>query len=210
MKIAIIGSGVVGVALARRLGEAGHGVSFAVRDPSSPRARAAAEATRGAIPLTPVVAAVAAAEVVVLATQFGDAEAALAGAGPLTGKILIDATNPLKPDLSGFSIAGETSAAERVAAWAGGARVVKAFNTTGFNVMENPRFPAGAAAMFVCGDDASARNTVLGLARDIGFDAVDAGSLVEARLLEPLAMLWIKLAYARGLGRDIAFALLRR
>jgi 8-hydroxy-5-deazaflavin:NADPH oxidoreductase len=64
--------------------------------------------------------------------------------------------------------------------------------------------------MFVCGDDQAAMPTVLRLVAELGFDAVDAGGLKVARLLEPLAMLWIQLAMGEGLGREIAFALLRR
>jgi predicted dinucleotide-binding enzyme len=64
--------------------------------------------------------------------------------------------------------------------------------------------------MFVCGDDQRARPTVLALVGELGFDVVDAGALKVARLLEPLAMLWIHLALNQGLGREIAFALLRR
>jgi predicted dinucleotide-binding enzyme len=210
MNIAIIGTGAVGIALARRLTAAGHAVTFAARDPDSAKARAARAATGGAIPFAAVTPAVARAEVVILATQFADAQAAIASAGSLAGKVLVDATNPLKPDLSGLTVQGSDSAAEQVARWAKDARVVKAFNMTGANVMQNPAFPAGTAVMFVCGDDAAARQAAARLARDVGFDAIEAGPLAEARLLEPLAMLWIKLAYAHGLGRDIAFALLRR
>ena len=104
MRIAIIGTGSVGVTLDRRWLAAGHTVSLAVRNPGSPKARSAVDATAGAVPLRPVREAVAAAEAVVLATQFADAEAALAGAGALAGKLLIDATNPLKPDLSGLAV----------------------------------------------------------------------------------------------------------
>jgi predicted dinucleotide-binding enzyme len=64
--------------------------------------------------------------------------------------------------------------------------------------------------MFVCGDDDAAKPMVLRLVADLGFEAVDAGELKVARLLEPLAMLWIHLAMRQGLGREIAFALLRR
>jgi hypothetical protein len=209
MKIAILGTGNVGIALARAFHRAGHEVRFAVRNPASERARAAA-AEASEVPLLPVATAVLDATAVVLATQYTDAEQAIAGAGSLAGKILIDTTNPLKADFSGLSVIGNDSAAENIARWASGAKVVKAFNVTGFNVMAQPAFPAGIASMFVCGDDAEARVAVLELARQIGFDAIDAGPLVEARLLEPLAMLWIRLAYAHGLGRDIAFSLLRR
>jgi predicted dinucleotide-binding enzyme len=87
--------------------------------------------------------------------------------------------------------------------------VVKIFNTTGYNNMANPVYPDGAATMFYCGDDAGAKATAHRLAADLGFDPVDAGPLRQARLLEPLALLWISLA-VHGAGRDIAFRLMRR
>jgi predicted dinucleotide-binding enzyme len=97
-----------------------------------------------------------------------------------------------------------------VASWARGAHVVKAFNTVGANIMSNPRFGQVAPVLFYCGDDAGAKKTVHGLVAELGFDAVDAGPLTQARLLEPFALLWISLAYGAGLGREIAFQLLRR
>ena len=104
----------------------------------------------------------------------------------------------------------DTSAAEQVAGWAGGARVVKIFNTTGSNNMENPDYGGQAATMFYAGDDEAAKQAARQLAGDIGFDPIDAGPLANTRLLEPLAMLWIYLAYPGGQGREIAFRLLRR
>jgi predicted dinucleotide-binding enzyme len=94
--------------------------------------------------------------------------------------------------------------------WAPAAKVVKTLNTTGFANMADARFPGGRAVMFYCGDDAAAKHAAHGLVGDLGFEAVDAGALAAARLLEPLAMLWISLAMKQGLGRDFAFALLRR
>ena len=88
--------------------------------------------------------------------------------------------------------------------------MVKVFNTTGANNMESPDYNGVAATMFYCGDDADAKATAARLASDLGFDPVDAGSLEQARLLEPLALLWIRLAYAQGMGRDIAFKLMKR
>ena len=146
----------------------------------------------------------------VLATPFAAAQEALRQAGALDGKILIDCSNPLKPDLSGLLTGCDESGAERIAAWARGARVVKAFNTTGAENMTNPAYRNGQALMLVCGDDEAARRQVAALAARIGFDAVDAGPLAVARLLEPLAMLWIHLAVRAGLGRDFAFGMLRR
>jgi predicted dinucleotide-binding enzyme len=99
---------------------------------------------------------------------------------------------------------------EQVAGWAKGAKVFKAFNQVGFNVMANPVVEGRRAVMFVCGDDEAGKPTVLQLVRDIGFESIDAGGATAARLLEPFGMLWIHLALTRGLGRDWAFGLLHR
>jgi predicted dinucleotide-binding enzyme len=97
-----------------------------------------------------------------------------------------------------------------VAGWARGARVVKALNSTAAGSMLDPRYGPDRATMFVCGDDAAAKATVSDLVGALGFEVVDAGPLRNARLLEPLAMLWITLAYPLGHGPHIAFRLLRR
>jgi hypothetical protein len=76
--------------------------------------------------------------------------------------------------------------------------------------MENPCFGNDRAVMFMAGDDQSAKSTVQQLGQDLGFEMVDAGNLQAARLLEPVAMLWIHLAFQQGLGRDFAFKLVRR
>jgi 8-hydroxy-5-deazaflavin:NADPH oxidoreductase len=96
-----------------------------------------------------------------------------------------------------------------VAGWARGARVVKAFNTCGYNVMANTEFPA-PVTMFYCGDDAQAKQIVSGLAAAIGFEPHDAGGLAQARVLEALALLWVTLALKQGDGPEIAFRLMRR
>lgn len=210
MRIAVIGAGAVGATLAHRWIQAGHGICFGSRSPTSDKVQAALSALPGSARAAPVAEAVDWCEVALLATQYRDAVSAVAAAGDFGGRILLDATNPLKPDLSGLLDIGALSAAEIIARAASGARVVKAFNSTGFNVMADPGFSAGRAVMLVCGDDRDARETARRLASNIGFDAIDAGPLSEARLLEAIAMLWIRLAYAHGQGRDIAFSLLRR
>jgi 8-hydroxy-5-deazaflavin:NADPH oxidoreductase len=131
-------------------------------------------------------------------------------AGDLSGKIVVDCTNPVTADFSSLTLGFNTSGAEQVAAWARGASVFKAFNQTGFNVMASPAFGGVRSVMFVCGDDERRKPHALQLVADVGFEAVDAGGLVQARLLEPLAMLWINLALRQGLGRDFAFAIVRR
>lgn len=76
--------------------------------------------------------------------------------------------------------------------------------------MTKPSFGGARASMFVCGDDPAARKTVATLAEVLGFDPVDAGPLTQARLLEPLAIPWISMAYAYGHGVNLAFKLLKK
>lgn len=201
MNVAIIGAGKVGTTLGKGLGKAGHRVVYGVRDPSQPKTVAPAEAAS-------VRAAVEGAEAVILTTPFDGAQAALEAAGDFGGKPLLDATNPIGP---GFKLlhAHTDSGGEQVARWAKNARVVKAFNTTGLENMADPSYGKARAAMFVCGDDEAACAVAAGLARDLGFEAVRTGGLSGARVLEPVAMLWITLAMG-GHGRNIAFGLLRR
>jgi 8-hydroxy-5-deazaflavin:NADPH oxidoreductase len=192
--IAILGTGRIGGALARGLAARGQQVLMGSRTPSG-------------TDRTSIAQAASAAEIVVLATPFHAAQAVLAQAGDLSEKILIDCTNPFSPDRSGLAVGHDTSAAEMIAQWAPGARVVKTFNHIGWEQLPNPVYP-GRAAMFYCGDDAAAKQVVKGLIEDLRFVAVDAGPLRAARLLEPLGMLWSQLAREQGLGRKIAFALL--
>lgn len=208
MQVAIIGAGNVGAALGQALARAGYDVVFAARDPNSASVRAALADAGPTARARPLAEAVAAAEVVLLATPWDATRAALASAGDLAGKVVVDCTNPLGPGLT-LTAGHTTSGGEQVAGWAPGARVVKAFNTTGFGNMVNPVYPDGAASMFICGDDPDARQTVRALAEALGFEVVDCGALTQARLLEPLAALWISLAVG-GMGRDIAFRLMRR
>jgi hypothetical protein len=179
-----------------------------VRDTESSAVRERAEAIGAA--LGSVREAGSFGELVVLAVPWPAVDDALAELGDLGGRVLLDCTNPLAPDLSGLATGGDTSGGEHVASRAATARVVKIFNTTGSDNMARPAYPDGPASMLLCGDDADARKTAARLAGDLGFDPVDAGGLDAARLLEPLALLWIRLAMRQGLGRDIAFRLMRR
>ncbi len=149
------------------------------------------------------------AEVVILATPFDAVASALASAGDFEGRILIDATNPIGKQFE-LTVGHGTSGAERVASLARNARVVKGFNTAGHEVMAKPKLGAHPAAMFVAGDDADATATAAKLASDIGFEGIALPGLARARDLEALALLWVKLAMQRGLGRNIAFGLSRR
>lgn len=207
MKIAMIGAGMVGGTLGKRFADVGHEVMYGVRSLDDEKAKALV-GPRSAIGA--IHEACAWADVVLLAVPYDAVQDALAAAGDLKGKILVDTTNPLKKDYSGLTFGFETSAAEQIAELALGASVVKAFNTVGFNVMADTSFESGKPAMFYCGDDADAKQTVHLLCAEIGFDPVDAGPLSQARNLEPMAMLWISMAMRFGHGRDIAFSLLKR
>jgi predicted dinucleotide-binding enzyme len=206
MNITICGSGNVGRALAGGWKQAGHSVTFAARDASGAKT---AELKKDGYTVAPQAEAAKSADVIVLATPWDATAATIKALGSLAGKILVDATNPLTAKLE-LALGFSDSAGETVARLATGAKVVKAFNTTGANNMANSKYAAGKVVMPVAGDDADAKKTVMGLANDLGFEPVDAGPLSMSRHLEPMAMLWIKLAYAQGLGREFAFGLLRR
>jgi len=206
MNIVIVGAGNVGRALGGGWVRTGHQVTFAVRDPNKPELAALKQSGAS---VTSSTGAATAGDVFALTVPWSAVGPSIAALGSLAGKIVIDATNPLTPDFA-LAVGHNDSAGETVARLARGARVVKAFNTTGFNNMADSRYTGGKLAMMVAGDDGDAKKIVLALAADLGFDAVDAGPLAMSRYLEPMAMVWIKLAIAQKMGRDFGFALLRR
>jgi predicted dinucleotide-binding enzyme len=209
MKISILGAGNVGGTLGAAWARKGHEVFFGVPRPHDAKTQELLKTIGPKARAGAVAEAAAAGDVIVLATPWPATRDAIQAAGNLAGKVVVDCTNPLKEDFSGLALGYTTSGAEQVAQWAKSAKVYKAFNQTGFNVMANPVVDGRRAVMFVCGDDDAHKPTVLQLATDIGFESIDAGGLVVARLLEPYAMLWIHLALTRGLGRDFAFGLLK-
>jgi predicted dinucleotide-binding enzyme len=209
MQIAVIGTGSVGGTLGRRWAELGHTVRFGVRNLSDEETKSMAAAIKGDAKLATIADAVNGADVVVLATPYAANKDALAAAGDLSGKILIDVTNPIGPNFS-LAVGLTSSGAEEVAKLAPRAKVYKAMNQVGFEVMANPVFATGKPVMFVAGDDAPGKKVVLDLVSSLGFEAIDAGELTIARLIEPYAMLWIHLMARRNQGRNFAFSLLRR
>lgn len=210
MQISIIGAGNVGGNLGKLWASKGHHIMFGVRDPQSQKVAALINSIEPHAQAGSVKEAAQFAELMVLTTPWEAAHDAIQAAGDVRGKILMDCTNPVKPDLTGLSLGQTTSAAEEIARWAAGARVVKAFNTIGAAQMLKPQFGSQTASMFICGDDGAAKSVVAKLTEQSGFEVIDAGPLSNARLLEPMAMLWIYLAVKQGLGIEIAFKLLRR
>jgi predicted dinucleotide-binding enzyme len=188
-KVAMIGDGNVGTALTQGLTRAGYEVRAVGKEPQ----RVKELAGWG--------------DVVVLAVPYGERQNALREMGDaIRGKVLVDVTNALG---TGGAYAGsvQKSGAEEVQDMARAAKVVKAFNTVFAQSMSDGRVHGERISTFVAGDDAQAKQKVLQLARDIGFDAVDAGNLENARWIEPMGMLNIKLGYQVGMGPGIGIKL---
>jgi len=195
--------------LARRWAAAGRRLVLGVRDPADADVQALARETGAAV--AEPRAAAAEADVVVIALPWKAVEEVVTGLGDLSGKVLVDCSNPIGPGWT-LEVGHTTSAAEMVAGWAPGARVVKAFSTTGAGNMLDPSYGDGGTrlAMFICGDDADAKSRVSELVADLGFDPIDNGPLRQARFLEPFAMVWITQAYQQGWGPNFGIAVLRR
>jgi predicted dinucleotide-binding enzyme len=208
MGISIIGAGNVGMALAHAFTAKGERVVVGTRDPAKHRD---AVTSRGhSVSVVAMEAVLAEGDPLVLAVPYAAAADVARSVPDWKNRILVDATNPLAPGLAGLSLGTSTSGAEEIAKAARGARVVKAFNTTGAENLADSRYAGGPVFMPVCGDDAEARLRVIALAALLGFDAVDFGELKAARYLEPFAMCWIHMAVKLGHGRRFAFARMRR
>jgi NADPH-dependent F420 reductase len=187
--IALIGTGNVGSALGRRFAENGHTVVYGSRNPLADEVVALVNETgRGAVALSPAQAA-ARSRVVVLAIPWSATEDVVRSLGDLSGKIIVDPTNPRVMASDGFADYPPTledSNAERIARLAPGAHVVKAFSTLGWETMFDPRVAEGPVTIPLVGDDRAAKALVAGLAREIGLEAVDVGPLRHARIIEGL------------------------
>ena len=194
VRIGVVGTGSVGSTLGRRWAESGHTVRFGTRDPERSDVRALVDGIEGDVGAVAVEAA-ADADVLVLAIPVGAVESTLSGLG-FSG-VLVDPTND-------YPEPGPESGAERAARLAPDARVVKAFNTVGAEVMADPTFGDTAATMPLAGDDPDAKGLVADLARDLGFEPLDVGDRSAAVHLENLARLWIHLAVSGG-NREFAF-----
>ena len=190
-KIGIIGDGNVGSALARGMKRVGHDVRAVGKDKTAVRETAGW------------------ADIVVLAVPFGAIGQVVNEVGDaLAGKTVVDVTNALNPDMS-LAVGFTTSGAEELQRKVPDAKVVKAFNTVFAQHMSTGRLGNQSLTALVAADDSAAKASVLELAREIGYDAVDAGPLRNARLLEPLAQLNIQLGYMLKMGTQIGFKLLR-
>ena len=204
MRIAIIGAGNVGLALGRGWSAAGEQVVFGVPDPTDPK--------YSSLPAFTPPEAAQNAEIIVIATPWTATEAAVKSLGNVSGKIIIDCTNPLGmgPDGLTLVLGHSTSAGEQVAGWAPTVAVFKTLNQIGADNMDKAALFPVRPVMFVAGDDVTRKPVVMSLIAKLGFEAIDAGPLRIARLLEAYGMLWIDQALNRGRGRNFAFAITNR
>jgi predicted dinucleotide-binding enzyme len=192
MKIGIIGKGNVGTAIATGLTRKGHEVKFGHRDPKEPVSEAAKWG-----------------EVIILAVPHdAAADTAKELGSAADGKTVIDVSNALTENME-LAIGFTTSAAEELQKKQPKAHVVKAFNTVFAQNQSVGRIGNEKLTLFVAGDDAKAKQTVMQLGADIGFDPVDAGKLKAARYLEPMGMLMISLGYGLGMGTKIGYKLVK-
>jgi predicted dinucleotide-binding enzyme len=212
MIITFIGCGQVGGALADHLQRAGHAVTLAANDPHSESVRKA-QARNATLNVGLPRESVNQAEVVFLATPFqANAEVLKLVAAELSGKILVDCTNPVGPNLT-HGLNSLQSGAETVQKLAPTAKVVKAFTIYGFENFENSAYPGHGdlrPAMLIAGDDATAKDVVGRLCTQLGWHPVDTGPLSMSLHLEHLTLLWIKMARVHGRGPHFTWALLTR
>lgn len=202
MRIAIIGKGRVGSAIAPNIAAAGHDVVFGVRDPADPK-----YASDDGVPLKSTHEAAQWADTIIMAIGFDAIDAVLGDMGPIAGKILIDPINPydFRNQLAPLIPADQNVA--RIIQGKTDAVVVKALNQVGSGVMADAPQRRIKPVQFVAADDADAKSKVMGLLRDIGFDARDAGPLDWSRELEGMARLWIAQVFAHGMPHGTAWAM---
>lgn len=209
MRIGIVGTGRMATGLGSGWAATGHRVTFGSREPA--RARTLAAAIGNGADGGTIEESARYADVLLLAVPWHGVPDVVRTARPRRGGILVDCTNPFTFDAVPVGLAADGSAAERIATLARGVRVIKAFNHVYAEIVRHsPRFGSHNATVFYCGDELDAKETVAGLAEELGFDPVDAGPLWMARYLEPLGGLMLQLAHAQGYGTDQALKQIRR
>lgn len=209
MKIAFIGMGNVGFALANNLQQKEHEVIIAHNNASS-QSVSKAMARNPAFTVLSIQQAIDESEVVFLATPFKVNEEILK---PLSfsGKTLVDCTNPVGPGIS-HSLDSQISGAEKVQEWAGDAEVVKAYTIYGFENLENPTFPNYTVkpVMLIAGNHENGKAAIGQLNQDLGFETLDVGGLDQSLHLEHMTLLWVKMVRAQGHHPHFSWAFLER
>ena len=202
MKIAIVGNGNVGGALASSWATI-HEVVIGARDPES--AKLAKLKKNPDLKFATISEACAVSSVILVATPAHVVNELIPVMGDLNAKVVIDATNAVRSRPEPYATAFHAFSDQT------NAKVVKCFNTTGHENMTEPNYGAMPIDMFMAGNDTEAKEVAKTLALDSGFaKCYDFGDASMVELLEQLALCWINLAIMRGMGRDIAFKVLKR
>ncbi|SKC74323.1 NADPH-dependent F420 reductase [Paraburkholderia hospita] len=202
MKVAVIGTGNIGAAYVHAFNEAGFEVVVGHREPA--KAAKLANEVGARVEGGGIAAAFKLADVVLLALPYPVIAEVLAGMGDLTGKTLIDVSNPVSADFKDLVIGLTSSAAEEIQAAAPAAHVVKAFNTLFAELVPARAREGRKLQAFVAGDNIAANAQVRDLAQALGFSPVDAGPLRNSRFLEPVGMMNIQLGFFLGHGPTVA------
>jgi 8-hydroxy-5-deazaflavin:NADPH oxidoreductase len=213
MKIGILGSGQVGLTLARGFLEAGHQVMVGTREPESEKLTIW-RADNQDVQIGTLEQTAQFGEILVIATKWNGTQNALnlSGIDNFSGKTVIDVTNPLKTvdGVIQLEIGFDNSGGELIQSWVPKAHVVKTLNLIGHQFMVQPRLKLskGTPDMFLCGNQEPAKQTVTDLLGQLGWDKItDLGGIENSRLMEPLCIVWVKYAQIHGTW-DIAWSML--
>ena len=205
--IAIIGTGDVATALGPAFAAQGHAIVYGSRDPSRASVEKLLAATGDGAAATTQAEAVAGADIVVLAVPGLLVEEIVRGLGDLSGKIIIDPTNPLQRSSGTLTHAVETSNAEIIQSAAPNAYVVKAFNTLNWRTMVDPASAGGPVSIPLAGNSSEAKQVVAELVEGMGLEAIDVGSVENAHWIEGMLILWINNRYGNDARPSFDFHL---
>ena len=205
MKVAVIGSGNVGGALALGWAKAGHEIILGVRNPQSQNVKRVITKNSN-IKVKSVSEAANEAEVILIAADSAKVKEIATQLGDVKNKVIIDAMNSIAAEPAGYP-----NSFEALKSFTNCENLVKCFNSTGFENMINPKFGNTVADMFMAGDSLKGKQIAKQLAKDIGFpECYDLGGDHRVEMLEQLAMIWVNLALIQKQGRNIAFKILKR
>jgi len=196
--VAVIGTGMVGSAIGPRMAGLGFTVIYGSRDPDRERIHRLVKKTGGGSAGMSSADAMRLADIIMLAVPWEAVEPLIRNSADLSGKLIIDITNPMALGEDGYYYHPlDTAGAMLIAEWSPGAAVVKAFNTVGSFALADPAAAGGPVTVMVAADDHDAKCRVIGIARQLGYETSDAGPLRHARILEDMTIIYM-VAFSHG------------
>jgi predicted dinucleotide-binding enzyme len=201
MKITVFGSGNIGSTLGKKWANAGHAVTFAVRNVNDPKYQSLLKTITGSVRIATIPDAVSSAEVILFAIPGAAVAETIDGLGEaFDEKIIIDATNKVRQ--------AEMNSLADISARAPNAKFFRAFKSLGWENFETPHLGGTQIDLFYCGDTGQAQETMHQLISDIGLRPIYVGNLDQVAVIDTLTRLWFALAVGQGYGRRLAFKLL--